>query len=305
MKFEHHLNKPEYFHRPTQILRRIWRGITALPPSAKVQLPWGSSLFIRPTEVVGRALWFTGAFELAVSEMIWRILRPGDLAADVGANIGYHTSLMALRVSGKGGTVRAFEAHPAIFGELTSNRNLWPPEVQAGVHLKHAAVSGSAGEVILHVPREFSENRGVASVEPCAAKLDTDQVSVRAVRLDDEFPAHSSIRLVKMDIEGHELTALTGAQRMLREGLIRSLIFEEHGPLPSPVTQLLAQAGYRLFKILKSPGGPRLEDPNGPTPPLPFEAPNYLATLDPAEILSLARSPGWRCFRRTDLRMDR
>jgi FkbM family methyltransferase len=296
MRIRDYLNKSEYLHRPTQVFRRIWRGIEPLPATARVSLPWGFPLNIHPGEVVGRALWLTGAFELAVSEMIWRILRPGDLAADVGANIGYHTSLMALRVSGRGGVVRAFEPHPVIFGELTANLELWPSAVRAGVCLTQAAVSSAPGEVTLHIPREFSGNRGVASVEAFGMGQETEQVSVKAVQLDAEFAAAAPIRLLKMDVEGHELAALAGAQRLLREGGVRSVIFEEHSPLPSPVSRVFTGAGYRLFKILKSPGGPRLEAPDGPTPNLPFEAPNYLATLEAEEMQTLAEPRGWQCL---------
>ena len=80
------------------------------------------------------------------------------------------------------------------------------------------------------------------------------------------------------------------------KGGVRSVIFEEHSPLPSPVSRVFTGAGYRLFKVLKSPGGPRLESPDGPTPNLPFEAPNYLATLEAEEMLTLAEPRGWQCL---------
>lgn len=296
MRFQDYLNKPEYLYRPSQILRRIWRGFLPLPRTVQTRLPWGIPLNICPGEAVGRAIWLTGAFELAVSEMIWRILRPGDLAADVGANIGYHTSLMAFRVCGNGGTVHAYEPHPVIFGELSNSVTLWPAPLRTATCLQQAAVSISAGEVTLHVPREFAGNRGVASVESQASGLDAEQVTVKSVQLDNEFGASKPVRLLKMDVEGHELAAMAGAKRLLQCGLIRSVIFEEHAVLPSPVSRTFTQAGYRLFKVLKTPSGPRLEPPDGPTPPLPFEAPNFLATLDADEILLLAEARGWRCL---------
>lgn len=140
----------------------------------QVRLPWGLSLNIRPAEVVGRAIWLTGAFELALSEMIWRSLRPGDVAADVGANIGYHTSLMALRVAGKGGRVCAFEPHPVIHCELAETVARWSAEVRHAVEVRQAAVSDVEREVTLHIPREFAGNRGVASLESGAAGNDLD-----------------------------------------------------------------------------------------------------------------------------------
>ena len=56
------------------------------------------------------------AFDLISCEAIWRLLDEGELALDVGANIGYMTSLMAARL-GKNGRVIAFEPHPVLFQE--------------------------------------------------------------------------------------------------------------------------------------------------------------------------------------------
>lgn len=298
MRLQDYLNKPEYFHRPAQVFRRLWRGITPTPETVSARLPWGLPLTVRPSEVVGKAIWLTGAYELAVSEMIWRILRPGDVAADVGANIGYHTGLMALRVGGSGGIVRAFEPHPVVFSELSGNVTSWPAGVRAAVQLRQAAVSECAGEVTLHVPREFAGNRGVASLETNASAPASEHVAVEATTLDREFANIGTVRLLKMDVEGHELAALSGAKESLRSGRIRSVIFEEHLPLPSPVSRTFTDAGYQVFKVLKTPLGPLLEGPDGPTPPLPFEAPNYLATLDGNELISLSSERGWRCLGR-------
>ena len=296
MRLGDYINKPEYIHRPSQVLRRIWRGLSPMPSQAWVTLPWGLSLNVRPHEVVGRAIWLTGAFELAVSEMIWRSLRPGDLAADVGANVGYHTSLMACRCAGLGGCVRAFEPHPIIHGELASSVARWPKEVGQTVDLRQAAVTSVDSEVVLHIPKEFAGNRGVASVEAFEQASEMDRIVVKAVSLDREFEAPSVVRLMKLDVEGHELSALAGARELLMSGRLRTVIFEDHCPMPSAVTNEFTRHGYSIFKLLKTVSGPFLEPIGGPTPPLPFEAPNYVATLDPDECFAIASSPGWQCL---------
>ena len=60
------------------------------------------------------------SIDLAVSEALWRLLDPGALALDVGANIGFMTNLMAWR-SGPCGRVLAFEPHPEVFRSLAEN----------------------------------------------------------------------------------------------------------------------------------------------------------------------------------------
>src|ERR1051326_7108633 len=79
-------NKPEYVFRPRQILRRFAIRPKGADDTAEVLLPWGLPFRIRPQEVLGRAIWNTGVYDLAVSEALWRLTRPGETAVDAGAN---------------------------------------------------------------------------------------------------------------------------------------------------------------------------------------------------------------------------
>ena len=44
---------------------------------------------------LGRCLATTGIYNLAVSELLFRLIRPGDLVIDAGANVGYMSVLAA------------------------------------------------------------------------------------------------------------------------------------------------------------------------------------------------------------------
>ena len=44
----------------------------------------------------------TGIYDLIVTEILWRLINKGEIAVDVGANIGYMTSLMAAKVASSG-----------------------------------------------------------------------------------------------------------------------------------------------------------------------------------------------------------
>ncbi len=78
----------------------------------------------------------------------------------------------------------------------------------------------------------------------------------------DDFVQRSGIERVdylKLDVEGHELSALRGAERLLRERRIRALSFEFGGTqLDSrfffrDYWKLLASYGYGIHRLL--PGG--------------------------------------------------
>ena len=64
-----------------------------------VQLPWEAQFTLAGAEHgVESALWLQGVYDLALSEMLWRLIAPGEVVADIGANIGYVTSIMAAQV---------------------------------------------------------------------------------------------------------------------------------------------------------------------------------------------------------------
>jgi protein-L-isoaspartate O-methyltransferase len=89
-------------------------------------LPWGLHIRIHPLEEHGQILLTLGVIDLAVTETLFRLANPGEIAVDVGANIGYMTSVLAARInSSSGGSIWAFEAHPEIFEELKYNVEKW------------------------------------------------------------------------------------------------------------------------------------------------------------------------------------
>ena len=65
-------------------------------------------------------IYFYGHFRPEVSKLLNRMLRPGHVAIDIGANIGMHTVIMANRC-GPTGKVFCFEPDPHPFGRLKRN----------------------------------------------------------------------------------------------------------------------------------------------------------------------------------------
>src|SRR6516162_3014209 len=113
--------KPWYVYRPSQIPIRIWRMFREPRPGAqRLRLPWGCWITIDPTRSIGRSIWTTGIYDIAVSEVMARLIRPGDLVVDGGANVGYMSILMGLCAGGSGALV-SFEPHPDLFDSLSEN----------------------------------------------------------------------------------------------------------------------------------------------------------------------------------------
>ena len=282
------LFKPEYLLRPSNVLARLrFRDTRRLPATLTIAVR-GRPFRINPDEVIGRHLLHFGLFDLTVTEALLRLADPGELAADVGANVGYMACVLADAV-GSQGRVIAFEPHPEIFAELAANT------LGLGVEAKQAAVSDRAGVVRLHIPEAFVGNRGIASLEALGDA--SEDVEVDAVSLDEVLAGERPVGVMKIDIEGHELAALRGAENLLRGGRIRDIVFEEHNPAQSAVARHLADRGYRIFRLHKGFFGPKLLDPEASVSESRWESPSLLATLDPARAQTRFAARGWTALR--------
>lgn len=286
--------KPWYVSRPGQLFRRLGRALRGTPSApTTVALPWGYPLEIDPRETIGRAIWTTGLYDLAVSEALFRLTRPGCLCLDVGANVGYMTNLLAFR-AGPGGRVFSFEPHPVVGAALARNlAGLARQPGAAPVTLFPVAVSDTSGDGRLVDPTGFDANAGIARL---AFDGEPGGAAVRTVRLDDILGGETA-EVVKVDVEGHEAAVFRGAEKALAEKRLRHLVFEEHGPPDAPAFRLLAGHGYAVFQLGWRFAGPVLAELSAPRVCKPYEAPNFLATADPDAARAALSAPGWRVLK--------
>lgn len=289
--------RPEYLFRPSQVAHRFQRMISGPPPGdfLTVTLPWGAPLRVRHKEVIGANIWCYGLFDLIVAEAITRLMDKSEVALDIGANIGQMTSLMRCR-AGEKGRVHAFEPHPVVFGELDFNvKQTSPGLCQAPVELHNFGLSESDGTASLDSGENWEENRGLARVVVGAASPSSRTTQIQIKRLDSVLPADVRVDVCKMDVEGHELSVLKGAKRLLAEGRIRDIVFEDFNSYPGPVHQRLIEAGYTLFCLHLSSLRPSLSQPSASKDSA--EAGNYLATREPQRAVERFRDWGWQVLR--------
>ena len=295
------IGRPEYFFRPTQIARRLGlRMSKSDQDTIDIILPWGLPIRCRFGDVIGSSIARTGIYDLSVTELIWRLLDPGESAIDAGANIGYMTSIMAARV-GRNGRVFSFEPHPEIFPELSHNVSLWKDNSRIGpIETRRVALSDRAGTAMLSVPPEFASNRGTCSLEKASDNEQGHLVDTKC--LDNEIPSGTKTGLMKVDVEGHELPLLKGGGSLFRDHRIRDVVFEAHDGPSSPVVKFLQSHGYALFRLTRRFLGPAIEavgnaNRSKESPCLGYDAPSYLATLDAGRAASRLRSRGWQALR--------
>jgi FkbM family methyltransferase len=298
MGLKSYLNRPEYVLRPSLAVRRLLFRNCEKNPSAflEVNLPWDMRIRIRPVGP-GLAIWRMRVYDLAVTEVLWRLVDRGELAIDVGANIGYMTSILAKR-AGACGKVLCFEPHPLIYQELMHNVNEW--QKRNGCSLIRAmqiAVSNRSGKAVLHEPIDFENNAGTASLHPVEHTGGTGtrrggEYVVPVATLAQIAAKEGPVGVLKIDVENHELQVLQGSVGLLAAKLVRDIVFEEHACYPSAVGELLQEYGYKVFRIWKSFHKPLLLDP-ALNRFHPWEPANYLATSNASRAVERLGKMGW------------
>ena len=293
------LIKPCYVFAPRTMARRIgMRLFAAKRTVASVRLPWGAALEVDAGEGIGRELLHQNIFDIAVSETAWRLLKPGDVVVDVGANIGYMTSLFAARV-GAAGSVEAFEPHPRVFARLERNvERLRPDGTFGSIRIHRVALGGRDGAAQLLEPASFNMNQGASTVAPGdAGSISGPGLEIAMARFDSLL-GDRDVALLKVDVEGFEGEVLAGARCALAQGRIHNIIYEAHDCERSGLHSLLSAQGYSVFGVGHDLLGPKLT--TGASPPRVdrgWESPSYLATRHPLAVQSALRRRGWQVLR--------
>lgn len=157
-------------------------------------------------------------WEPEVEKELRERLSDGDVAFDVGANLGYFSAVMAQAV-GRDGEVAAFEPVGTTFRRLEETRR-WSslPQIKAF----NVAVGDHEGTVRLWHARESSAIASTSYRVPGGR-----QETVELGTIDGYVTAGTvrPPRLIKIDVEGHELDVVRGAMGTIRTYL-PDLIFE-------------------------------------------------------------------------------
>jgi FkbM family methyltransferase len=166
------------------------------------------------------------------------MISPGDWVLDIGANIGHYTVRFSELV-GDQGRVISFEPVPDTFELLAANVALLP---NRNITLINAAASDATKVVGIEIPKFLDtglDNYYTAHLSDASSKL-----NVLCIALDF-LSLPPSIRLVKIDAEGHEMPVLRGMRGLLeRDRPI--LIVEDNTP---EVLDFLRGLGYSHGKI--------------------------------------------------------
>lgn len=242
--------------------------------------------------------WRAAADPASELQLLPLIVRPGEMACDVGANRGLFTYWL-LRL---GARVAAFEPNPAMQRVLALRFAQACREGRLTLHPD--AISDVDGQAVLHIPQDHPP---LATLDGRLAGLDEPVEDVAVARRRLDACVSGKVDFIKIDVEGHEAQVLEGARGILAASRPTLLLEAEERHRPGALARVrallepLGYAGYFALAdglhpvesfdagLLQRPdalnaGGTREREPFG-------YVNNFLFVARPDVR---ARLPGWR-----------
>lgn len=197
-----------------------------------------------PDSSYGGMVVYTTYPDYEVAMGIKKNLREGGIFVDVGANIGF-MSLVAATV--RKSKIHSFEPSPIAYPRLVENINL--NNLGSRVKLNNSLISNS-NKSISFVEDDRSELSHIS-------KSDEKGIKIKSSTLDAYCSKNKikKIDVLKIDVEGAELSVLKGAGLMLQTHKIKHIYVElnyacrQYGSTNSESLSYLKSLGYRHSKI--------------------------------------------------------
>lgn len=179
-----------------------------------------------------------------------RLVDPGMQVVDVGANLGLYTLLLA-HLTGEEGHVFAFEPEPNLFAVLKKN---CAENNAVNVTAFQCAAGESKGRTSF---RRAIFNSGNNSLS--IGGTDALSVETEVVRLDEVLPVQA-VQFIKLDVQGHELAALNGMQRLLASTADLRVLCEfwpaglrKAGATPELLFQFFRDRDFLVYELEERP----------------------------------------------------
>jgi FkbM family methyltransferase len=239
-----------------------------------------------------RSLWIRSPLliEGQMLGYLQRLVRPGDVVYDIGANVGLYTRFAAQFGAGR---TFAFEPMAANIELLRRNVDL-ALDAAAKIEVMELAVSDRDGEELLQVDDVMSATATldrVRSGEPSEGHqlygLAPKTERVRVAKLDTLVFERGlpPPQVMKIDIEGAEGMAMRGARRVLAEHRPAIAMELHNAEVSREVLSILGENAYSVFAYVREgKGKPRYRSVPTNEPELLQPYDYIVASTEPARL---------------------
>ncbi len=237
------LSHPEFRRNPVRVSSGVvsWEIHKLLARNMSLELD-GLKLTARPIDGNGRLICYFGTKFDTIFDFLKTFLQKGMVYVDVGANIGSH-AINAARLVGSTGSVFAFEADPDTYHLLSSN-------IEANglrnIVLRQTCVSDHVGTLSFYKHKDSAKSSIVDRGEKLSVTLPSDT-------LDNLIAADKKIDVLKVDVEGAELSVLRGAHAIFKDQRRPSIVIIEvfdirdNTDKSEGIREVLEGYGYRFY----------------------------------------------------------
>ncbi len=204
-----------FFHpRGTQRMLRTFFNPKKLKIKGVMKYDGNLKINFDTSSYVEWELFFRGYYEKNVIDAMKKIVKPGFVAMDVGANIGTHTLIMAKAV-GDTGKVFAFDPHLESAERLKENVNL---NNFQNVEIAQIGLSNKKGTMTLFSYSDEMADHGTASLYDLP-NLQKTAVEVPISTIDTFVEEKKINRLdfVKIDTRGSDFPIILGARESIKK----------------------------------------------------------------------------------------
>ncbi len=228
------------------------RAMDTLTPKGQLtllKLRRGPLCLVYVDDWCGRILYYTGDYDRRITWICRRLLRPGDCFVDIGANFG-EVGFYAAQFVGPSGCVHFFEPQQELANLIRISAKL---NGFHHVHVHELALSDRDGIADLFVPRRHTGMGSLSVREGVDCPIDVLRVPTRHAGASLAELRLPRIRVLKLDVEGHEDRILHAAKDYFRLQKPSAIIFECHGQaqpfFERAVVKHIVSLGYEVFQL--------------------------------------------------------
>lgn len=207
--------------------------------------PHGYEMKLTPSDWMERYAIHTGEFWSGeINAVVETILNKGSCFIDVGANVGFVT-LCAARIVGSDGHVFSFEPNPKLVKRL---HHMLDHNGITNVTLFPYAAGNETGEIGFTNDLHHGSNHVVADRAAAPAVVPLRRVDDV---LDGQLPDGDV--LIKLDVEGAEMMALSGMPNLIHRPNTTFIVeicdpwLRQNGGSAQGIFDMMSDAGYQAF----------------------------------------------------------